>query len=201
MLIKATGSQVHYHRGKFQWLGDRLREIGQILKNSIDSQVPLNEGINKCLTELTELATEVQKIDQDIEKTRSELQCKQRDIQLLSGIRKDLTHTTEKCKLLQDKNQLLQEIANDKKTEIERLKEELQKKEYQLQSVQQKAEAMKSEKDKLQVELQKKHEEVNALQKEKEELTRSYNDEREKAEKLFQKIYALKSDKDEMKVR
>ena len=195
MLMQATGSEsteVHYHRDEFKQLGGRLSEIEQLLKTSRDSQVPLNENVNNLVSELNKLGKEVLKLAQDRENTMLELQRKQHDFQLLSEMKsKDVAHSVEKCKLLQ-------EILTDKKKEIKRLEEELQKKEYHLQSVQQEAQTLKCKLSKLQAELEEKHEEVKNLQKEKKKLTKLSNAEKEEVKKL---VHIISSDRDELKVR
>ena len=166
-------------------------EIEQLLKTSRDSQVHPNDSVNNLMSELTKLGKEVLKLAQEKENTKSELKCKQHDIQLLSEMKsKDVAHSIEKC-------QLLEEILTYKRKEIKRLEEELQKKEHHLQSVQQEAQRLKDKLSELQTELEEKHEEVKTLQKEKEELTRSYITKKEEVKKLVQ---ITLTDRDEMEV-
>ena len=193
MLIKAAGlesTEAHSHRDEFQQLGGRLSEIGQLLKTSRDSQVPLNEDVHNLMGELTKLGKEVQKIAQDTGNIESELQQRQHDSLLLREMQKDLAHSVAKC-------QLLQHMVNTNEEEIKRLKKKLEKKKEQLQSVQQEAQALKNELSKLQAELAEKNKEVKAFQKEKEELTRSYNAVKEEVKKLLQ---ITLSDRGEMEV-
>ena len=200
MLIKAVGegsTEAHYHRDEFQQLGRRLSEIEQLLKTSRESKVPLNEDVNNLVSELTELGKEMRKFAKERDRTESELKRNKHDVQLLSDMKKDLVHSVEKCQMLQEKFQLLQEITDDKKKEIKRLEEELKMKEHQLQSVQQEAQAVKDKLSKLQAELEEKHEEVKKLQKEKEELTKLYSAEKEEAMNLLQ---ITLSNRDEMEV-
>lgn len=199
-LMQAAGAgstEPQYNKDEFQQLGRRLSEIEQLLKTSRDSQLPLNEDVSNLVSELTEVGKEVQKLAQERENTTVELQRKQQDIQLLSGMQKDLTHSNEKFQMLQEKCQLLQEIINDKKKEITKLETKLRKKECKFQSLQQEAQKMKDKLSKLQAQLEEKHEQVKNLQKEKEELTLTYNTEKEHAKKL---LLITLSDRDEMKV-
>ena len=188
---------MHYHGDEFQQLGRKLSEIEQLLKASRDSQAPLNEDVGNLVSELTRLGKELQKLAHERENIESELEHKQHDFYLLSEIKKDLAHSVEKCQLVEDKCQLLQQIINQNEEEIKRLKKKLQKKKSQLQSVQQEAQTMKDQLSKLQAELKEKHEEVKKLQKEKEELTILYSAEKQEAKKLVQ---ITLSDQDEMKV-
>ena len=184
---KAAGSTgVHFHRDEFQQLAGRLSEIEQLLKTSRDSQVPLNDSVNNLVSELTKLGEKLQKLAHDRETIESELHHKQHNFYLLSEIKKDLAHSVEKCQLVEDKCQLLQQIIDKNEEEIKRLKKKLQKKEHQLQSVKQEAQIMTEKLTKLQTELEDKHEEVKSLRKEKEELTRSYIAEKEEVKKLVQ---------------
>ena len=182
----AGSTEAHYHVDEFQQLGRKLSGIEQLLKTSRDSQIPLNENVNSIVSELTKLGKEVQKLAHDRETIESELHHKQHNFYLLSEIKKDLAHSVEKCQLVEDKCQLLQQIIDKNEEEIKRLKNELQTKEHQLQSVQQEAQAMTEKLTKLQTELEEKHEEVKNLWKEKEELTRSYTAEKEEVKKLVQ---------------
>ena len=130
MLIKAAGAgsaEAHYHRDELQRLGRRLSEIEQLLQTSRESKVPLNEDVNNLVSELTELGKEMRKFAKERDRTESELKRKEHDVQLLSDMKKDLVHSVKECQLLQEKCQLLQEITDDKKKEIKRLEEELQK--------------------------------------------------------------------------
>ena len=198
--MKAAGSEpteVHYHGDEFLQLGGRLSKNEQLLKTKRDSQASLNENVNNLVSELTKLGKEVQKLAKERENIETELQHKQHDFYLLSEIKKDLAHSVEKCQLVEDKCQLLQQIINQNEEKIERLKKKLQKKENQLQSVQQEARTMKDKLSKLQAELEEKHEEVKKLQTEKQELTILYSAEKEEAKKLVQ---ITLSDRDEMEV-
>ena len=200
VLIKAAGvesTEVRYHKDEFQRLGRRLSEIEQLLKTSRDSQLPLKEDLSNLVSELNKLGKEVRKFAQERDRTESELKRREHDVQLLSDMKKDLVHSVEKCQMLQEKYQLLQEITNDKKKEIKRLEEELKTKEHQLQCVQQEAQAVKDKLSKLQAELEEKHEEVKTLQKEKEELTKLYSAEKEEAMNLLR---ITLSNRDEMEV-
>ena len=179
-------TEVHHHGDEFQQLGRRLSEIEQLLKTSRDSQVPLNDSVNNLVSELTKLGEKLQKLAHDRQTIESELHHKQHNFYLLSEIKNDLAHSVEKCQLVEDKCQLLQQIIDKNEEEIKRLKKKLQKKEHQLQSVQQEAQAMTEKLTKLQTELEEKHEEVKNLLKEKEELTRSYIAEKEEVKKLVQ---------------
>ena len=194
----AESTGVHYHRDEFQQIAGRLSEIEQLLKTSRDSQVPLNDSVKNLVSELTKLGEKLQKLAHNRETIESELHNKQHNFYLLSEIKKDLAHSVEKCQLVEDKCQLLQQIIDKNEEEIKRLEEELQKKEHQLQSVQQEAQAAKDKLSELQAELEEKHEEVKNLQKEKEELTRSYIAEKEEVKKLVQ---ITLTDRDEMEVR
>ena len=189
--------ELYYQRDEFQQLGGRLSKIEQDLKASRDSQVPLNENLNNIVGELTKLGKEVQKLAQERENTESELKRKEDDIQLVSGIQKDLAHSVEKCEALREKRQLLQEITNDKKTDVKRLEEELKQNKHEIESVQQKAQSMKENLFTLQAELEEKHENVMKFLKEKGELTKSYIIEKEKAKQLVQ---ITLSDRNEMEV-
>ena len=174
-----------------------MSEIEQLLKASRDSQVPLNENLNNIVCELTKVGKEMRKLAQEQENTESELKRKEDDIQLVSGIQKDLAHGVEKCQALQDKCRLLQGITNDKKTEVKRLEEELKQNKHEIESVQQKAQSMKENLFTLQAELEEEHENVMKFQKEKGKLTKSYIIEKEKAKQLVQ---ITLSDQNEMEV-
>ena len=164
-------------------------EIEQLLKSSRDLQLPLNEDVTSVVSELTKLSEQVQKLSQDVENIERKLQRNERDCVLLSEMQKEKVHDKEKC-------QLLQEIIDDKKREIKRLRKELKQKKNKLECTQQEAKELQEKLSKVQEELKLSHENVKTLQKQKEELTRSYHCEKEKVSKFVQST----SDQEEMKV-
>ena len=110
---------------------------------------------------MAELAKEAQKCEQD-----TELHHKQ----LFSEMKQDLAQNLKKY-------QFLEKIFDEQNAEIKRLREELQTKEHQLQSLQQEALAMQK----------MLHEEVEHLQKE-------CKAEREEASRQRRHVYALEKE-------
>jgi len=146
-------------------LGERLTETDQSLKTSREAQMPLNEKVNNTVSDLIKRGEEVQKIAKDRERTEVELQHKQHDSWLLSEMQKDLAHSVEKCRLLQ-------EMIDDKRKEIKRLEEELKKKDDDLKVAVKETQELQKNFSKLQAKLEEKHEEIKKLQGDKETLIR-----------------------------
>ena len=181
-------AEVCRHGDDLQQMGARLAKIEQLLKFLRDSQLPLNEDATSIMNKLTELSEQVEKLSQDRDNTDTKLQRNERDCVLLSEMQK--VHDEEKC-------QLLQEIIDDKKRKIKRLKKELKQKEQDLEYTQQKAKALQERLSKVQEELKVIHEAAKKLQEEKEELTRSYNSARQDVSRL---VDILTSDREGMQV-
>ena len=117
---------------------------------------------------MAELAKEAPKHEQD-----TELHHKQ----FLSEMKQNLAQNLKKC-------QFLEKIFDEQNAEIERLREELQTKEHQLQSLQQEALAMQK----------RLHEDVERLQKEKEKLIMSCEAEKEEASRQRRHVSALEKE-------
>ena len=181
-------AEVCRHGDDLQQMGARLAEIEQRSKFSRDSQLPLNEDATSIMNKLTELSEQVNKLSKDRDNTDAKLQRNERDCVLLSEMKQ--VHDEEKC-------HLLQEMIDDKKREIKRLKKELKQKEQDLEYTQQKAKALQERLSEVQEELKVIHEAAKKLQEEKEELTRSYNSARQD---VSRQVNILASDQEGMKV-
>ena len=172
-------------------LGERLTETDQLLKTSREAQMPLNEKVNNTVSDLIECREEVQTIAKDRERTEVELQRKQHDSWLLSEMQKDLAHSVEKCRLLQ-------EMIDDKRKEIKRLEEELKKKDGDLKVAIKETQELQKNFSKLQAKLEEKHEEVKKLQEEKEVLIRLRTTKWERISNII--TFSQTCDQEEMKV-
>ena len=181
--------EVGRHRDDLQLIGRRLTEIEQSSKFSRDLQVPLKGEAVSITNTLCGLSEQMQKLSEDRDNTETKLHRKERDCVLLSEMQK--VHNEEKC-------QLLQEMIDDKRREIKRLKEELKQKENDLERTQQKAKALEEDLSEVQEKLKVIHEDVKRLQNEKEKLTRSYNSEREE---ISRHVCILASDREGLKVQ
>ena len=157
--------EIHHLKDELWQLRRQLAETDQLLKTSRDSQVPLNEKVNSTVSDMMKRGEEVQKLAEDRDRTEMELHRKQHDSLLLSEMQKDLAHSVEKC-------QLLQEVIDDKRKEINRLEEDLRKKDHELKVAMKETQELQTNISMLQAELEEKHEEVKKLQKEKEALIR-----------------------------
>ena len=184
-------AELHHLREEVCKLGERLTETDQLLKTSREAQMPLNEKVNNTVSDLIERGEEVQKIAKDRERTEVELQHKQHDSWLLSEMQKDLAHSVEKCRLLQ-------EMVDDKRKEIKRLEEELKKKDDDLKVAVKETQELQKNFSKLQAKLEEKHEEIKKLQGDKETLIRLRTTKWERISNII--TFTQTCDQKEMKV-
>ena len=181
-------TELSHHRDDLCQLGEKLTKVEKLLKSSRDSQVSLNESVDQIRSKLSKLGKEYEKAAIERDNTETKLQRNERDCVLLSEMQK--VHNEEKC-------QLLQEMIDDKRREIVRLKKDLQQKEQDLESVRQEAKALQEQLSEVQEKLSAKHEEVKQLQQEKKELVNNYNTEKER---MQTKITFLTADREDMMV-
>ena len=181
-------AEISHHRDHLWQLRQKLTEKEKLIKSSRDSQVSLNESVDHIRSKLSKLGEEYEKAAMERDNTETKLQRNERDCVLLSEMQK--AHNEQKC-------QLLQEMIDDKRREIVRLRKDLDQKEQDLESVRQEAKALQEQLSEVQEELSAKHEEVKQLQQEKKELVNNYNTEKEQ---MQTKVTFLTADREDMMV-
>ena len=139
------------------------------------------------MNRLEDLRENAEKISVEKSNLEKELKIKERECQLLCVMQ-------EKDEVL---NQVLQKKIDKKKKKIKELKEDLNRKDWELQTSIQEVRTQQEELLQAQEELKKQHEEVIQLQREKEELACYYDIEKEQVSKIVQ---ILASDKEELQV-
>ena len=95
---------------------------------------------------------------------------------------------------------LVEEKIAKKRKKIDKLEQELQQKDSDLQSAQEEARSLDKKLLQARAELERKHKEIQQLQRENEQLACSYNIEKEKVSKLVQITVALTADKKKFEV-
>ena len=159
----------------------------ECFRNSHELKVKAVKKTREVIVELEESHENMQKMSQEKRNLEMELKIKEQKCQMLCTMQK-----TDVC------NQVLQmKIAKTKK-KIKNLKEELKRKESNLQSALQDVQIKQEQLLQVRKEMKKQHKEVIKLQREKEKLACTYNSEKEQVSKLVQ---ILVSDKEETKVK
>ena len=138
------------------------------------------------MCQLKELHEKTQKIAQERNIFKMEMDHKQKELQLLCEMKEKYTPDF-------GINSFYSEKISKKTLKIKKLEKELY-------SAMQEANKLQEELLQAQVELKEKHEEVKKLHEEKEKLSCSFNIEREQVSKLVQLITTLTSEKKEMEV-
>ena len=124
------------------------------LRQSKNSKVKRSEKTNKAMNRLEDLRENAEKISVEKSNLEKELKIKERECQLLCVMQ-------EKDEVL---NQVLQKKIDKKKKKIKELKEDLNRKDWELQTSIQEVRTQQEELLQAQEELKKQHEEVIQLQ-------------------------------------
>ena len=189
------------------------------LRDSQTSKASIDENINQILCSISKLREKVQSIAHERNLTKEKLEFKQRECQLLTEMRDLATASMrdskkqhhrfwkkdkDKDRHLQEKEEayriLMEGKIAKKRKKIDKLEQELQQKDFDLQSAREEARSLEEKLLQARAELERKHEEIQQLQKENEELACSYNIEKEKVSKLVQVTVALTADKKKVEV-
>ena len=170
-----------------------LADAEKQLRHSRKSKSAVNEVFSQVMCRLKELHRKVQKIAQERNILKMELDHKQKELQLLYEMKEKYAADVEKNSFYSGK-------ISKKRLKIKKLEKKLQRKKSELHSAMQEANKLQEELLQAQVKLKEKHEEVKRLHEEKEKLSCSFNIEREQVSKLVQLISTLTSEKEEMEV-
>ena len=154
-------------RGDLKQDRTKLVDAEERLRQSQESKAKANEETNKAVAKCEELCKNVVKISEEKSNLEKELKIKERERELLY-----------KMQQKDEYNQVLQKKIDKKREKIVSLKENIQRKECELQSAVQKVQTQQEEMSRAQMELKKKHKEAMKLHKAKEELACSYNSEK-----------------------
>ena len=175
-------------------MDDQLKDSNKELSESQKSKQSIDDSMNQLLNSFPKLREKIRSIADERNCIKKELESKQRECQLL----------TEMCDMIKGKDsaykKLLEEKITKKQKKIKKLKEDLERKESELQAAQQRARAQQEELSDLRAQLKRKHDDMQKLQSANENLTSSCNSAREKVSELVELTLTLSSDKRKIEV-
>lgn len=164
----------------------KLLDAEEHLRHSDESRAKESEKASETMIKLESLCENLEKMAQEKSSLEWELKIKKRECQLLGArLEKDAY------------NQVLLEKIDKARRRIKSLKEELQRKDFELQSALKEVQSSQNKLLQAQIELKRQHEKVMQLRIGKEKLAHSYNIRSKQVSKLVQ---ILVSNKEETKV-